>query len=58
MEPDVRPCASVIGDAFLLIQDDARAQTLRVAMTFLDVEGISVMNWLAMYPDLNPIEPT
>ena len=50
LEPIVRPFAGVIGDAFILIQDNARAQTVLVSMTFLDVEGISVMNWLTMSP--------
>ena len=50
LEPIVRQFAGDIGDAFILIQDNARAQS------FLDVEGISVMNWLAMSPDINPIE--
>ena len=58
LEPIVRSFAGVIGDAFILIQDNARAQTVLVSMTFLDVEGISVMNWLAMSPYLNPIEHT
>ena len=56
LEPIVRPYAGVIGDAFILIQDNARAQTVLVSMTFLDVEGISVMNWLTMSPYLNPID--
>ena len=56
LEPIVRPFAGVICDAFILIQDNARAQRVLVYMTFLDVEGISVMNWLTMSPYLNPIE--
>ena len=56
LEPIVRPFAGVILDAFILIQDNARAQRVPVSMTFLDVEGISVMNWLTMSPYLNPIE--
>ena len=58
LEPIVRPFAGVIGDAFILIQDNARAQTVLVSMTFLDVEGIIVMNWLTMSSYLNPIEHT
>ena len=58
LEPIGRPFAGVIGDALILIQDNARVQIVRVSMTFLDVEGISVMNWLTMSPDLNPIEHT
>ena len=37
---------------------NARSHTARVYMTFLHDKGISVMNWLAMFPDLNPIEHT
>ena len=58
LEPNLRPFSGVIGDAFILIQDNALAQTVLVSMTFLDVEGISVMNWQTMPPDLNPIEHT
>ena len=58
VEPIVRPFAGVICDAFILIQDNALAQTVLVSMTFLDVEGISVMNWLTMSPDINPIAHT
>ena len=58
LEPIVRPFPSVIGDAFILIQGNALAQTVLVFMAFLDVEGNSVMNWLTMHPDLNPIEHT
>ena len=58
LEPIVNPFAGIIGDAFILIQDNAHAQTVLVSMTFPDVEGISVMNWLTMSPYLNPIEHT
>ena len=58
LEPIVRQCAGVIGEAFILIQDNALAQTVLVSMTLLDVAGNSVMNWLTMSPDLNPIEHT
>ena len=53
IEPNVRPFAGVIHDAFILIQDNARAQRVMVSTTFLYVEGISVMNWLTMSPYLN-----
>ena len=45
-----------IGNTFILMQDNARAHTARMYMTFLDDEGITVMNWPARSPDLNPIE--
>ena len=47
-----------IGDAFVLMQNNARANAGRVSMTFLDDEGISVTNWLTRSPDLNPVEHT
>ena len=53
-----RSYAGVIGDAFILIQDNAGAHTAQVYTTFLDDNGISVMNWLARSPDINPIEHT
>ena len=56
LEPIVRPFAGVIRDAFILIQHNARSQRVLVSMTFLDVEGFSVMNWLTMSPYINPIE--
>ena len=56
LEPIVRQFAGVIRDAFILIQDNARAQTVLVSMIFIDVEVISIMNWLTMSPYLNPIE--
>ena len=56
LEPIVRPFAGVIRDALILIQDNVRAQRVLVSMTFLDVEGISVMNWLTMSPYFNPTE--
>ena len=38
------------------MQDNARAHTTRVSMTFLDDECMTVMNSPAKSPDLNPIE--
>ena len=56
LEPIVRSFAGVIGDAFILIQDNGRVHTVRVSMNFIDVEGSSVMNMLTMSPDLNTME--
>ena len=56
LEPIVRSYAGAIGDTFILMQDNARAHTARLSMTFLDDEGITVMNWPARSPDLNPID--
>lgn len=56
LEPIVRPYAGAVGDDFILMQDNARPHTARVSMAFLADEGITVMNWPARSPDLNPIE--
>ena len=53
--PIVRPYAGAIAGAFVLMQDNARDHAARVSLTFLDDEGISVMNWPTSYAKLNPI---
>ena len=40
----------------LAMQYNAHAYTTRVSITFVDDEGIGVMNWPAWSPNLNPIE--
>ena len=55
LQPLVRPYAGAIGDTIVLMQDNARAPTARVSMTFLDDERITVMNLPARSPHLNPI---
>ena len=37
-------------------QDNARSHTARMSLTFLDDNGISMMNCPARSPDLNPLE--
>ena len=54
-EPIVMPYAGDIGDAFILMQDNALARTVPVSMTFLDDEAISVMNLPARSTDIDPI---
>ena len=44
LKPIVRPHTGAIGDAFILMQYNARAHTAQVSMTFIDDTGISVMN--------------
>ena len=56
LEPIGRPLAGAIGDAFILMQDNARAHTAQVSMTFIDVTDISVMNWPARSPYINPTD--
>ena len=58
LETIVRPHACANGDAFILMQDNAPAHTAQVSMTFIDDTGISVLNWPAWSPDLNPTEHT
>ena len=43
LEPIGRSYAGAIGDAFILMQDNARAHTAQVFMTFLDDKCISAM---------------
>ena len=57
LQPRERHCAGAFGQNCVLINDDARPQTTtRLTTTFLDQEGIAVMDWPARSPDLNPIE--
>lgn len=56
LAPIVRPFAGAIGVDFILMQDNARPHTARIAMDYLNQEGIEVMDWPARSPDLNPIE--
>ena len=58
MEPIVGPHACANGDAFIVMQDYARAHTTQVSMNLIDDTGIRVMNGPAGYPDLNPTEHT
>ena len=46
LEPIVRPYAGAVGGDFILVQDNARPHTARVSMTFLEDEGITVMEKL------------
>lgn len=52
----VVPLAENIGDEFILMQDNARPHTARITKEYLEEAGISVMEWPARSPDLNPIE--
>ena len=57
-EPLVRSYAGAIVCAFILMQYNACAHTARMALTFTDDEGISVLNWQTSYADLDPVGHT
>lgn len=52
----VVPYEGFLGDAFLLMHDNARCHTARITRQFMDEVGIRTMDWPALSPDLNPIE--
>ena len=56
LEPHVVPFALAIGDGFIFMHDNARPHTARVVREYLADSEISVMDWPARSPDLNPIE--
>ena len=58
LEPIVRPHACANCDAFILMQDNAPANTDQLSMTFIDDTGMRMTNWPARSPDLNPTERT
>lgn len=56
LEEHVVPFAPFIGNNFVLMQDNARAHSARTVQTYLNHVGITVMEWPARSPDMNPIE--
>ena len=52
----VRPYAGVVGENFILMDDNARAHRARITDQYLEQATIVRMEWPARSPDLNPIE--
>lgn len=44
-----------IGGIYLLMHDNARAETADIVELYLAVVGIQKLMWLARSPDMNPI---
>ncbi|CAG4958200.1 unnamed protein product [Colias eurytheme] len=54
--PIVYPHRLQMGQEFTLMHDNARSHTARVVTRWLQEHDISVLDWPAQSPDLNPIE--
>lgn len=54
--PIVYPHRLQMGQEFTLMHDNARPHTARVVISWLQEHDVSVLNWPAQSPDLNPIE--
>ena len=56
MQPAVFPILHDIGPAAVFQQDNARPHVARVCLQFMQENEVTVLDWPAMSPDLNPIE--
>lgn len=54
--PHIIPYANNIGNAFILVDDNARPHRARLINNFLEDNDIRRLNWPARSPDMNPIE--
>nr|CAH7729187.1 unnamed protein product [Callosobruchus chinensis] len=52
----VQPLRNEIGDQFIFMDDNARPHRTRAVQQALENENIARLEWLAMSPDMNPIE--
>ena len=56
LAPHVMPFFAANPGVTILQQDNARAHTSRVSMTFLQARNVQVLPWPALSPDMAPIE--
>lgn len=56
LDEHVMPFAPFIGDAFLLMQDNARPHVARTVVEYLQDVNVQAMVWPPRSPDMNPIE--
>ena len=56
LDPIVTPYPDAVGEAFILMHDNAHPHTGRIYTAYPDQQGIEVMDWPSRFPDFNPIE--
>lgn len=54
--PVVVPYAGAVGENFIFMQDNARPHVARIVMNVLEQQHISLLEWPAQSPDMNPLE--
>lgn len=54
--PVVVPYAGAVGENFLLMQDNARPHVAQITINVLEQQQISLLEWPAQSPDMNPLE--